>query len=303
MIIMFRFEDYLYLLMKASRTEFIDAREMRLCVRHWGDEDAPKLFMVHGWMDISASFQFVVDALERDWHVIAPDIRGFGHSGWAQGGYWFPDYLADLEVLLDHYSPDEPVRLLGHSLGGKITSIYAGIRPSRVAQLISLEGYGIVGNRPEMAPERLELWLDSQKEPGRLRPYPDKEAVIARLQQNNPRLTYERAFFLADYWTETNNRGEWIVMADPKHKLLPVMSRLDEVLACWSRIEAKVLFVEGQHSLLGIRMKDQVKAQEEIRRRASYIRDVRIALVEGAGHMLQHDQPEKVAGLIEDFLD
>ena len=92
------------------------------------------------------------------------------------------------------------------------------------------------------------------------------------------------------------------MMADPRHKTLPVLSRLDEILACWSRIEAKVLFIEGQHSLLGIRMKDQARAQEEIRRRASYIRDVRIALVEGAGHMLQHDQPEAVAKLIEDFL-
>lgn len=80
-------------------------------MRHWGDEDAPKLFMVHGWMDISASFQFIVDAMKRDWHVIAPDLRGFGQSEWAVGGYWFPDYLADLEAMLNHYSPDEPVRL------------------------------------------------------------------------------------------------------------------------------------------------------------------------------------------------
>ena len=86
--------------MKVSRTEFVDAYDMRLCVRHWGDESAPKLFMIHGWMDISASFQFVVDAFKRDWHVIAPDMRGFGHSGWAKGGYWFPDYLADLDELM-----------------------------------------------------------------------------------------------------------------------------------------------------------------------------------------------------------
>ncbi len=288
--------------MKVSRTDYLKTRDLRLCVRHWGDEAAPKLFMVHGWMDISASFQFVVDALKRDWHVIAPDMRGFGHSDWAPGGYWFPDYLADLEALLDHYSPDEPVTLVGHSLGGNITSVYAGVRPSRVARLVSLEGYGIVENRPDMAPDRLERWLDSQKEPERLRPYPDKEAVVTRLQKNNPRLTRERALFLADYWTQPYERGERVILADPRHKSLPVLSRLDEILSCWSRITARVLFIEGEHSLLGIRMKDQEKAQEEIKRRASYIRDVRIALVKGAGHMLQHDQPEAVAALIEEFL-
>lgn len=75
--------------MKVSRTEFVDAYDMRLCVRHWGDESAPKLFMIHGWMDISASFQFVVDAFKCDWHVIAPDMRGFGHSGWQKEGTGF----------------------------------------------------------------------------------------------------------------------------------------------------------------------------------------------------------------------
>ena len=48
---------------------------------------------------MSASFQFVVDALRGDWHVIAPDWRGCGLTAWAPGGYWFPDYYADLDAL------------------------------------------------------------------------------------------------------------------------------------------------------------------------------------------------------------
>ena len=66
--------------MKASRSEFLDIRGLRYHVRTWGNASAPKLFLLHGWMDVSASFQFVVDELRRDWHVIAPDWRGFGLS-------------------------------------------------------------------------------------------------------------------------------------------------------------------------------------------------------------------------------
>jgi pimeloyl-ACP methyl ester carboxylesterase len=55
-------------------------RGLRYHVRHWGDPQAPKIFMMHGWMDMSASFQFMVDALQQEWHVIAPDWRGFGLS-------------------------------------------------------------------------------------------------------------------------------------------------------------------------------------------------------------------------------
>ncbi len=289
--------------MKPSRTEYIDANGLRLCVRHWGPEDAPKLFMLHGWMDISASFQFVVDAFQKEWHVIAPDVRGFGHSEWAKGDYWLADYLADLEAVLDHYSPDEPVNLVGHSLGGKITSVYAGIRPNRIARLISMEGYGIAENLPEMMPGRIEKWLDAKKNPKRLRPYKDRQAVVNKLMANNPRLTEERADFLADYWAEQTPTGEWKFMADPKHKLVPSLTRLDEILACWKRITAPVMFVEAEHSWMGIRRRDPEHAQEEIIRRASCIPQLEYVVVMDAGHMMQHDQPEQVASLIERFMD
>ncbi|MDE1005387.1 MAG: alpha/beta hydrolase, partial [Paraburkholderia fungorum] len=71
--------------MNTSRSEFVAVRGIRLHVRRWGNPDAPMLFMLHGWMDVAASFQFVVDALGGDWQVIAPDMRGFGLSDWPVG--------------------------------------------------------------------------------------------------------------------------------------------------------------------------------------------------------------------------
>src|SRR5690606_19020317 len=92
--------------MKPFRSEYLPVRGLRYHVRHWGDESAPMLVMLHGWMDVSASFQFVVDALQQDWHVIAPDWRGFGLTSYSSAGtYWYPDYLADLDAILRHYSP------------------------------------------------------------------------------------------------------------------------------------------------------------------------------------------------------
>ena len=84
-----------------DRSRWLAVHGLDLHVREWGTEGAPKLFLLHGWMDVSASFAFLVDALRRDWHVIAPDWRGFGLSSWASHGYEFPDYFADLDALLD----------------------------------------------------------------------------------------------------------------------------------------------------------------------------------------------------------
>jgi pimeloyl-ACP methyl ester carboxylesterase len=276
---------------------------MRFHIRHWGKSGAPKLFMLHGWMDSSITFQFVVDAFVRDWHIIAPDWRGFGHSSWAKDGYWYPDYLADLEAILDHYSPEEPVRLLGHSMGGNVACLYAGVRPARVAQLVSLEGYGMMRMEPDQAAGRYARWLDSLNEHAHPRAYHSLEDVTRRVKRNNPRLTDERAAFIASHWAEKNSKGEWHILADPRHRRVnPILTRMDEVLASWRLITAPTLMVDAEFSLLGMRMEDYGKGREEIRRRASAIPDVKVVMVKGAAHMVQQDQPEVVAALIEDFL-
>ncbi|MHA7165884.1 alpha/beta fold hydrolase, partial [Burkholderia pseudomallei] len=143
-----------------SVSDFVTVRGVKLHVRRWGRPDAPTLYMLHGWMDVAASFQFVVDALAGDWQVIAPDARGFGLSDWpvaAQGGghYWFHEYLADLEALIDHYTPDGEVNLVGHSMGANVVCLYAGARPQRVRRVVDLEGFGLAPARAEQAPRRL----------------------------------------------------------------------------------------------------------------------------------------------------
>ena len=134
--------------MKPSTSEFLTLRGRRIHVRLWGAVDAPRLFLLHGWQDFSASFQFLVDGLAREWRCIAPDWRGFGQSQWNNDCYWFPDYLADLDALLDHYSPHEPARIVGHSMGGNAACVYAGVRPARVVRLVTLEGFGLPASDP-----------------------------------------------------------------------------------------------------------------------------------------------------------
>src|SRR6185295_14089908 len=101
--------------MKQSTSHFHEFNGLRHHVRTWGSPEAPKLILLHGWMDVSASFQFLVDSLTHEWHVIAPDFRGFGLSQWTREGYWFPDYYADLERLLDIYHPGGAASIVGHS--------------------------------------------------------------------------------------------------------------------------------------------------------------------------------------------
>jgi len=287
--------------MKTSRSEFHAIRGLRYHVRIWGDPAAPRLFLLHGWMDVSASFQFLVDSFAREWCAIAPDWRGFGLTEWAREGYWFPDYYADLEALLDRYQPDEPVRIIGHSMGGVIGSVYAGVRPERVARLVSLEGLGLARHSPDQAPARYGQWLGQLKETPAFRPYRSFDEVAARLRKNNPRLSEERATFLARHWAKRLDSGEIVLASDPRHKLVnPYLFRIEEAIACWRRISAPVLLVSGKQSAMVSRMKD---SPEQLAERRQAFHNRREIELDNAGHMMHHDQPERLAPIIEEFLD
>jgi pimeloyl-ACP methyl ester carboxylesterase len=292
--------------MNIAQSEFVTVRGVKLHVRRWGNPDAPTLFMLHGWMDVCASFQFVVDALRGNWQVIAPDARGFGLSDWpvaerGGGHYWFHEYLSDLEALLDHYAPGQQVNLVGHSMGANVVCLYAGARPERVRRVVDLEGFGLAPAHARHAPGRIAAWLDDLRAPATLRPYANLTDVAARLIKTNPRLAPERAKFLAEHWAKRMDDGGYVLLADPAHKHHgPMLYRLDEVMAVWANVRAKVLHVEAVASptlayIAGAIPLDEFKA------RFRAFPDWREEFIEDAGHMVHHDQPERVAELIEAF--
>jgi len=283
-----------------SRCEQLDVRGLRYNVRHWGAAEAPPVFFLHGWMDNSATFQFVVAALAQDWHVIAPDWRGYGASEWLRRPYWFPDYYADLDALLAHYSPHRPARLVGHSMGGNIAGVYAGARPQRVSQVAMLDVLGLKDGSADEAPKRLAQWLDAVLADPQLRRYADHDALARRLQQANPRLTEERAAFLARNVSRVLPGGEVEMACDPWHKTAaPAPYRLDDTLASWRAITAPVLLLISDQGYVFDRFP---ATSDDYRQRLACFADVRVATVTDAGHNLQHDQPEQVAAALESFL-
>ena len=292
---------------RPARSAFLPVRGLRYHLLEWGDRrlatpERPTVVMVHGWMDVGASFQFVVDALGEDRHIIAPDWRGFGLTqGPAVDAYWFADYLGDLDALLDGLGLTEPIDLVGHSMGGNIVMVYAGVRPQRIRTLVNLEGFGMPATTPSEAPARLVTWLDELKKPQRLKDYDTLQAVAARMQANNPRLSDERARWLASHWASRDESGRWALRGDPAHKRSnPQLYRKDEILACWAGITAPTLVVEAEIDETRLWWGDRYP-RSEFAERLTVVPRARRATVTGAGHMLHHDQPEQVAGLLQSF--
>lgn len=283
-----------------SRCETLPVRGMTYNLRHWGPPDAPQVFMLHGWLDTSATFQFVVDALQREWHVIAPDLRGYGDSDYLNRPYWYPDYSADLDAILTHYADTRPVRLVGHSMGANIVSIYAAARPERVSQLAMLDFLGLKAPQPADPVGHLTRWLDNARSEPSVRLYPDYESIARRLMLVNHRLSAERADFLARHIGKRRDDGQFELRWDPWHRVpSPYPYRLDDAMDYWRAIQAPVLMLEAEFGYVYGRFHDD---REEYARRLGCFADARVVTITEAGHNVQHDQPEQVAAAIEAFL-
>nr|WP_315191642.1 alpha/beta hydrolase [uncultured Albidiferax sp.] len=302
----------MYAIQRPSRSEFIPIRSISYHVRQWGQPrpGQPPLVLLHGWMDVAASYQFMVDALAQDRHILAPDWRGFGQTG--SGGadsFWFPDYLADLDFLLNHYAPGQAVDLVGHSMGGHVAMLYAGVRPERIRRLVNLEGFGMPATTPAQAPGRLAQWMDGlhslHQGEMRLKTYPDLRGVAQRLVKTNPRLPLDKAEWLAQHWSQptiqNNGTRPWQILGDPAHKLRNAqLFRVDETLAVYQCITAPTLSVEASDDSLA--RWGQGYTLAEYHTRLQSVPNATVATIQNAGHMLHHDQPEALARLVEGFL-
>ncbi len=304
----------MYQELQPARSEYVPIRQLNYHVRLWGPDTSalPPLVLVHGWMDVSASYQFVVDTFSQAFaqgrRIIAPDWRGFGLTAppVPTDHYFFPDYLADLDQLLDHYAPGTPVDLVGHSMGGNVAMFYAGVRPTRVRRLVNLEGFGMPASKPAKAPQRYAEWMDELKALQRgemaLKTYGSADGVARRLMKTNPRLPQDKAQWLAQHWARPNAQGQWEILGDAAHKVTnATLFRLEEALALYAAITAPTLSIEASDDSLGLWWKGRYTL-EEYHQRLQSVPDCRIARVEDAGHMLHHDQPQAVAALIEGFL-
>ncbi len=284
-----------------SRSQFLQIRGVRQHIRRWGNPSHPWIFLGTGWLDCSASFGPLVAGLLPDYHVVSPDWRGTGFSDWPADGYWFPDYLADVDALLAALAPPEPPHFVGHSMGAQVLSLYAGARPNAGRSLTLLDGLMLPDRGPNKAPVQYRRWLDQVAKPRAPKSYPSYEELARRVQKQHPQLDEAWALFIAHCWGAADGEGQIRLLADPKHHHnMPVLHRLAESEALWAEVTVPVLFVDAGKSVF-----TSGSAQlERPRRYAAFSKAARceVQTVAEAGHMLHWDAPDATAGLIRAFL-
>ena len=284
------------------RHNSVDSQGLAIHYLEWGEPAGELIVLVHGFLDQAYSWKFFVAELlkkvRQPLRIIAPDCRGHGDSGWVgDGGYYhFPDYVYDLDCVITALDAAR-FHLVGHSMGGTISFLYAGTFPQRIEKLILIEGVGPVGIEFADAPRKMAGWIGELHERGRkhFREYTRVEAGASQLQQTNPRLKKEFAIDLARAGMKQNDKGKWVWKFDPLHRTAaPQPFYTGQALEFFRRIACPVLIVDGEES----RQTHRTDKQE----RYDALRDRRLETIHHAGHMVHQDNPARLAEVVASFL-
>ncbi len=267
------------------------ANGLRYHALEWERPGDTTYVLVHGFSDLAATWELVAERL--DGHVIAPDLRGHGDSGWigAGGYYHFMDYVADLDEVIRQRARKRIV-LVGHSMGGSIASYWAGTRPERLAALVLLEGLGPPDMSGADGPSRTAMWIEAWRT-GRDKQkiMPTLDDVVRRMRRHDELLDEASARRLAEVGTKAVEGG-FVWKLDPLHNTMgPYPYRLDGAKRYWERITCPVLCMDGAESKLNL------GDAERAARRAVFA-NVSHIVIAGAGHALQRHRPAEVAAAI-----
>jgi len=236
----------------ATSQNFFSQR-LRLHYVEWGSRDNPTIVLVHGIQDHCRTWDDMVARIgdyAEDYHIVAPDLRGHGDSEWVKGsGYQYLDYVYDLYQLIDQ-NDFGPVVLVGHSLGGAIVSLFAGVYPELVSKLIVIEGIGLwsLSKPPQSTVEKIREWSDATRALAGRAPkrYENLEQAYQRMQHANPQLSKDKAFHLTLHGAIQQEDGRFSWKYDNYTYNFSAMGlSTDETISLWQNIACPVLLINA----------------------------------------------------------
>ncbi len=282
--------------MSEPESRYYYSQRLKLHYAVWGDEGKPPLILIHGGRDHGRNWDRVALALNDRYTIYAPDLRGHGDSGWALGSmYSLPEFVLDVATLVAELGED-PLTVIGHSLGGAIALQYAGTFPDRVLKVVAIEGLGPPMIEHQPAHLRMRHWIDHMHEMERRQPrrYASVEDATHRMLEANPHLTAEMAHHLTLHGTRDNDDGTLSWKFDNYvHIRSPYEFNLEDAQDIWSRIQAPVLLIRGTESWA---------PDPEKSGRAVTIGTYRSVTVQDAGHWVHHDQLGRFLEVVVEFL-
>lgn len=273
----------------SAQSRFVTVNGLKLHYLDFGNPSKPPLVCIHGLSGNAHNFDGLAPHLAGDYHVMSVDVRGRGDSAWGPPGEYAPPvYVSDLSQMLDSLKIDR-VTLVGTSMGGVISMIFAGGYPDRVERLV-LNDIG-----PEVDPAGLKritgYFTDAPND------FKDLAEVAAYYRANYPFLAQAPESELNEFvrWAvkpAADGRLTWKI--DPAVRNIPRTGTAARPVDMWvpfARITARTLVIRGAES--------DILARDTATRMCRVLPEARLVEISGVGHAPTLSEPASIAAIRE----
>jgi pimeloyl-ACP methyl ester carboxylesterase len=275
-----------------ERTHRLRVNGLQLFCREWGKPEAPPLVLLHGLRGFSGTWRALATGLADRFRLIAFDQRGRGDSDWdPQRNYYTDAYLSDLEGVVDQLALQR-FGLLGHSMGGTTSYVYAARHPERLAALViediapgsSVSGAGAerIIREMEGMPADFGSWAEAHQYWRALRPSLSDGAIEQRVVESLREAPGGRIVWRHDAEGIRQTR----VAANP--------GRIVDLWPVIERIRTPTLIIRGERS-------DFCPAST-VTTMCACNPNIRAVSVAAAGHYVHDDAPAEFIAHVRDFL-
>ncbi len=286
-----------------GNSTFVTLRGERFHLHSWGEPDKPTLLCLHGFPEYGGAWGDLAPHLIDDFHVLAPDQRGYGQS-WAPsdvGAYVLSELVADMAALI---GSNGPVRMLGHDWGAAVAYGLAMFRPDLVSHLVIANGVhpvpfqrALCAGGAQAAASQYILTLRAEGSETRLAE--NDFARLLRLFSAKMDLSWLQGPRLADYKREWARPGRlrgminWyraspLIVPDPVRPIPMPELPLDRL-----RVTCPHLLIWGAN--------DSALLPEATEGLEAFAPDLTRETLQDCDHWLCHQRPEEVAKLIRSF--
>ncbi len=266
------------------REGFVTVDGYRMHYLEWG-ESGPQIVALHSMGMDAHGLDLFSESMSRDYRILAIDLLAHGDSDTPRGPIGLEEHTEIVRgVALERGF--RKITLVGHSIGGMISMVYAAKHPEEVEKVVLVDiapfDISALPRRRRMPPPPPES-------------FESEEEALKYFRERYPRFTEEALQNRVKYALQRGPDGRLRLKSSPERTASLRGALAIDLWPFIEKIRAPTLLIRGSES--------QLVTDEAVKRMRELLKDFQVVIIEGATHMVPQDRPEEFERAVRNFLE